>query len=151
MHTQDPVARALRPGRAHAARCHAVSHCAGHRVVARWASCRCSLGRVAVSCRTCTSPLVETQKSCRDTKPYHARRALCCGRCCAVSQHCCAVSRARCCSPLHPGQAVLCPGTRLCPACRDTFLLYHDHSWKMGSSPSSFFSCTLFFSLFHSL
>ena len=31
------------------------------------------------------------------------------------------------------------------PVCRDTILLYRDQSWKMGSSLSSFLSCTFFF------
>ena len=159
----------------------AVSLCAGRRVAAptmppvvtqkscrdtkpnhaRWAPCRtvslrarCPLSqhknRVAIQnpithgghrVAARMMPLVATQKSCRDTKPYHARCVLFRTRCCAC----------RSTTALRSGQAVSCPGARLRLACRDTILLYRDQSWKMGSSPSSFLSCTFFFYLFHPL
>ena len=59
------------------------------------------------------------------------------------------VSCARC---YHPStQARQCRAlARLCPACRDTILLYHDLTPKMGNSPFQLPS-TFFFSLFNLL
>ena len=107
-----------------------------HCVASRWAvSLR--VGPCHSVVRACMPPPIATQKSCRDTKPYHALYTPCCARCCAVSRA----------LPLVPcvGQAVSRPGACLCHACCVTILLYRDQIWKMGSSLSSFLSGTFFF------
>ena len=64
---------------------------------------------------------------------------------------------ALCCAPQHAGQAVLCPGARLCPGCRDTihYIATKAGKWAIAHPASPlhvfFFSPIFFFCLFYSM
>ena len=109
--------------------------------VSKLGSC-CSVLRVVVPCRIVVS---RTAVSCRSAQvvPYRdTKNRVAIQNNVMRTARC--VTRALLCAPTRrPGRVV---PWRVPAPC----LLCCDQSWKMGSSPSSFLSCTFFFSLFFS-